>query len=166
MKKSNILCSAIIILFACACKKSSDPVPAGPESKWTFDGSAYKATGAEYSIYSELWVSERVEYNVARGHYVGIKFASITKPAKSATLTIPKDFIFGGISPDTATCYLTTGNLDDVANYEYRPIGKDGDKVILTVSSTGKLTASFSNISVSKDGGASVKLVSGTIIEK
>ena len=72
---------------------------------------------------------------------------------------------YASLTQDPSTCSIQVGNIYDATRpLGYLSTGKAGDKVILTVSGTGKLTTSFSNITVTD--GTTIKTVSGTLMEE
>ncbi|MCW3105980.1 MAG: hypothetical protein JWQ09_486 [Segetibacter sp.] len=161
MKKNLLFLLLIASLISFSCKKSSDSPSAGPTSQWTFDGKTYKVTDASYDYgYSTLEASD--DAGVAGGgNFVKVTFGSVTKPTASATLTV----VEAGTSSNPTNCEIQVGNIYDASRpLAYLSTGKSGDKVNLTVSSDGKLTVSFSNITVF-DHGSTTKTVTGTIIE-
>ncbi len=144
------------------CSKSKTDTPAVTLSQWTFDGKTYKVTDASYDYSSNELLAADDAGAVGGGNFVKVTFGSATKPSGSTTLTVV-DF---GASSDPSNCEIQVGNIYDATRpLAYISTGKAGDKVNLTVSSTGKLTVSFSNITVF-DRGSTTKTVSVTLIEE
>jgi len=149
------------LLIACltsfSCKKSSDSKSTGAKSQWTFEGITYKVTNASYESNSnELFASDDPGA-VGGGNFVRVFFWSVTKPTGSVTLTVVD---YATSTPDPSTCSIQVGNMYGTNPTQYLSTGKAGDKV----TGTGKLTTSFSNITVSD--GTTIKTVSGTLIEE
>lgn len=159
MKKSislNFLMIVTIFVFW-GCKKSGNAKT--QSSEWTFSGTTFKVDDAHYDDGSnDLFASDDFGA-VGGGNYVNVSFGSILKPTGSTTLTVVN---FGAPS-NPSNCEIHVGNT--YATAQSYSTGKSGDKAILTVSSSGKLKVTFSNITVSSNGGATTKTVSGTLIE-
>lgn len=143
------------------CKKSSNSTPALATSQWTFDGKTYKVTDASYeSSTNELFANDDPGA-VGGGNFVRVFFWSAAKPTGSVSFTVVD---YATSTPDPSTCSIQVGNVYGTNPTQYLSTGKAGDKVTLTVSSTGKLSTSFSGITVTD--GTTVKTVSGSLIEQ
>lgn len=149
----------IASLTSFSCKKSSDSTPLVATSKWTFNGVTYKVTDAWYESSSSYLEASDDPGVVGGGNFVRVVFGAFTKPAASTSLTVVQD----GLQSDPSNCGIEVG---DYYGATYYSTGKAGDKVTLSVSSSGKLTTSFSNITISADGGTTTKTVSGNLIEQ
>ncbi len=155
MKKRILFLSIIVPLLFLSCKKSSES-PA-TTSEWTYNGNTFKdGVIAGYDDSSnELFASNN------QGNFVRVFFSTPLKPTKSGTLTV-LDYV----TPFTnaTQCYLQVGSIYGSNPIQPLSIGKAGDIVSLTVASSGKLTASFTNISV-RDS-VTIRTVSGKLIEQ
>lgn len=152
----------IASLTSFSCKKSKTDTPTVILSQWTFDGKTYKVTDASYDYSSNELIASDDAGAVGGGNFVKVTFGSATKPSGSTTLTVV-DF---GAPSNPSNCDIQVGNIYDATRpLAYISTGKAGDKVNLTVSSTGKLTVSFSNITVF-DRGSTTKTVSGILVEQ
>lgn len=151
----NVL-SIIFIISVISCKKSTTNTPPIALSEWTYNGITYKDSSAVYfASSSELLASDN------NGNYVRIILSAITKPTTGSTLTVI-NYVTG--FSNAIQCTVHVGNSFSSNPIQPYSIGKAGDVVTLSVSSSGKLTATFTNISV-KDGSIT-KTVSGTIVEQ
>ena len=153
MKKAFFF-STLIAILSLSCKKSSDAPPASTTSEWTYDGVTHTSTS--------LWYDESLHRLYATDNYdyfIIVYLGSQVKPTANAHLAVIK---FGEVFTDASQCYAQVGNTG-LPN-QTRTTGKVGDSVMLTVSASGKLTASFSNITVTD--GANLKPLSGTLREK
>ena len=148
-------------LISPSCKKSSDSKSTGATSQWTFNGVTYKVTNASYESTTNELLANDDPGAVGSGNFVRVFFWSAAKPTGSVALTVVD---YATSTPDPSTCSIQVGNVYGTNPAQYLSTGKAGDKVTLTVSSTGKLTASFSGITVSD--GTTLKTVSGTLIEE
>ena len=153
--KQAFLISAIGVVLLLGCKKSSESQPpTQSKSQWTYDGKTYTATDAGYNENSnELIASD------TNGNFVRVFFGSIGKPTASAHLVVLN---YADPFTGPSQCSLQVGNM---YNTTVQPLstGKAGDTVFLIVSPSGKLSASFSNISVLD--GTTTKTVSGALAE-
>ncbi|MDB5198052.1 MAG: hypothetical protein JWO92_15 [Chitinophagaceae bacterium] len=164
--KKNILSLIVlfifITIFCFSCSKSSDSTHATATSQWTFEGKTFTVTGAHYESGSNELVANDDPGAVGGGNIIKIFFWSAAKPSGNITLSVVD---YATSTPNPSTCSIQVGNLYDATRpTAYLSTGKAGDKVILTISSSGKLTASFSNISVTDY--RTTKTVSGTIVEE
>lgn len=161
MTKANALLCATMSMLLLACNKSDGVTTSKATSQWTFDGKTFKVTDASYDYSSNTLTAADDGGSVGGGNFIKVTFGSATKPSKSATLTVV-DF---AATSNPTNCDIQVGNVYDATRpLAYLSTGKVGDKVDLTVSSTGKLSVSFSNITVF-DRGSTTKTVSGTLTE-
>jgi hypothetical protein len=116
-------------------------------------------TDATYAISANELKAEDDLGAVGGGNFIAIDFGSVLKPTGSTTLNVV-DF---SAQQNASNCVIAVGNVYDTKYYI--STGKSGDKVTLTVTSSGKLKATFSNVTVSNDFGATTTTVSGTLIE-
>ena len=154
----------IASLTILSCKKSGNSASVTAMSQWTFNGTTYKVSNASYEASSNELLANDDPGAVGGGNFIRVFFWSATKPTGNVLLTVVD---YGTATPNPANCSIQVGNLYDVSRPAgWLSTGKAGDKVTLTVSSTGKLTVSFSNITVLESGvGGTTKIVSGTVIE-
>ena len=150
-----------VSLISISCKKSSTSSSATAMSQWTFNGTTYKVSNTSYESGSNELFANDDGGAVGGGNFIRVFFWSATKPTGNVSLTVVD---YGTATPNPANCSIQVGNIYGSNPTQYLSTGKAGDKVNLTVFSNGKLSASFSNITVSD--GATVKTVSGTIIEQ
>jgi len=157
MKKSLVSFAIGVILLFGSCKKhSSDPPPSSTASQWTFDGATHTTSTAGYESNSnELFANDTA------GNFVRVLFSSLDKPTSSKHLVV---LDYSASFTNANQCMLQVGNLYSSNPIQPLSTGKAGDSVFLSVSYSGKLTASFSNISVSD--GTTTKTVSGKLIEQ
>jgi len=156
MKKMFLFFVLSVPFTFLSCKKSSDSPPATTTSQWTFNGGTYTDKITSYvESTNELFANDN------NGNFVRVFFSSIGKPSKSGTLTV---LDYATTFTNATQCSLQVGNLYGTNPIQPLSTGKAGDVVILTVSSSGKLTASFSAITVTD--GTTEKTVSGKIIEQ
>lgn len=154
MKKNiSILIIGSILLLGCTKSKTSTP---DAISQWTFNGNTYSSSNAAYNT-----SSNEILANDGNGNFVRIFFSSIGKPTASGTLTVLN---YATAFSNSSQCSLQVGNLYGTNPIQPLSTGKAGDKVLLDVSSLGKLTVSFATISVLD--GTVTKTVSGTIVEQ
>jgi len=146
----------ITTLAVLSCKKSSDSTPATATSQWTFNGGTYTDKNASYvESTNELFAFDN------NGNFVRVFFSSIGKPTISGNLTVLN---YTANFTNASQCSLQVGNLYGSNPIQPLSTGKAGDIVILTVSTSGKLTATFSTITVTD--GTTEKTVSGKLIEQ
>ena len=166
MTKTAVFLYATIIVLLFACKKSDSVPQPAPKSQWTFDGVSIKAK-ASYVAFGEnklVAYDSTDRYGFGYGNFITIQFAKTDKPVTSSILKIPDWQVNRPM--ETTECMIYVGNTSDHSR-PWGYISCNGDEpVTLTVSSDGKLTASFSNITVSSDGRNTTKKVSGTLIEE
>jgi len=161
MKQNLLFFLLTASLISLNCKKNSNSTPAVAKSQWTFNGITYKVTNASYeSTTNELFANDDPGA-VGGGNFVRVFFWSAAEPTGSVTLTVVD---YTTSIPDPSTCSIQVGNVYGTNPTQYLSTGKAGDKVTLTVSSTGKLTTSFSGITVTD--GTTIKTVSGTLVEE
>ena len=139
------------------CKKSENAK--NQSSEWTFNGTTFKVEDAYYDDASNILLASDDAGAVGGGNYVSVLFGSLLKPTGSTTLTVAN---FGATSYPS-NCEIHVGSFYGAS--QFYSTGKSGDKAILTVSSSGKLKVTFSNITVSAGSVATTKTVSGTLIE-
>ena len=167
MKKNHfslILLVVFISIFLWSCKKSNNPTSSTATSQWIFDGKTYTVTGANYDFGSNELVANDDPGAVGGGNFIKIFFWSAAKPSGSTNLTVVD---YATSTPNPATCSVQVGNTYDVTRpTAYLSTGKAGDKVVLTISSSGKLTTTFSNLTVTDHLSTTPKTVSGTIVEQ
>ncbi len=164
--KKNILSLTVLIvsvtIFCFSCSKSNDSTQATATSQWTFDGKTFTVTGASLGISNQLYAHDDLGA-AGGGNFIKIGFGSIGRPTASSTLTV----VDLPATSNPTNCVIQVGNLYDATRpTAYLSTGKAGDKVILTVSPSGKLTVSFLNISVTDYLSPTPKTVSGTIVEE
>ena len=165
MKRKLWLFLFTVSLISINCKKSSNSASGDTTSQWTFNGTTYKVSNTSYESGSNELFANDDGGAVGGGNFIRVFFWSATKPTGNVSLTVVD---YGTATPNPANCSIQVGNLYDVSRPAgWLSTGKAGDKVTLTVSSTGKLTVSFSNITVLESGvGGTTKIVSGTIVEQ
>jgi len=168
MKKSitKLYCYLLIIsATSFGCKKSTESQPTSvfATSQWTFNGSTFKVTNGSYDAASNSLIASDDPGAVGGGNYVRVLFGSVVKPDKDITLTV----VAISAQANPSNCEVQVGNIYDPYYINgHLSIGKTGDNVVVTVSPIGKLTAAFSNISVTAGAtGTDTLTVSGTIIE-
>ncbi len=153
----------IITTAFVGCTKHTDPKPApavAATSQWTFNGHSYKVTGASFDDFFHTLTASDDAGAVGGGNYVDVLFGSVVRPTNSGTLTV----VNVDATANPSNCVVEVGNIYDIAGHA--STGMAGDNVAVTVSSTGKLTATFSNITVTAGPtGTDTLHVSGTIIE-
>ncbi len=155
MKKRLLFSLLFVTLAFLNCKKSGGSTPTTASSQWAFNGATFKDANTIYSSNSnELFASDN------NGNFVRVFFSTVTKPISSGNLTV---LDYAATFTNNSQCSMQVGNVNGP---QPQPLstGKSGDAVILTVSSSGKLTASFTNISV--QDGSTTKTVSGTLVEQ
>lgn len=163
MKKENFLLAAIISLLLLACEKSKHPAPSPTNSTWIIDRDTFKgrafyiqnASSKGLETYTDITVNGQLY-----GNFVHVIFDyTADKPATSATYTISNAPV---VQPGSTECLIHAGITDCCDRWFSNTAG---EKVTITVSPAGKLTATFSNITLS-NGAGSRKSVSGTLIEQ
>jgi hypothetical protein len=169
MKKSIAQPYYFLLIIAAAsvgCSKHANPKPtpaALATSHWTFNGKSYKVTTGSYDATSNSLIAADDAGAVGGGNYVRVLFGSVVRPSTSITLTA----VSIDTPPDPSNCTVQVGNIYDTYYINgHVSDGKTGDNVAVTVSPTGKLSASFSNISVTNGPtGTDTLTVSGMIVE-
>ena len=157
MKKINFLIITLVVILFVACKKNTTSTP-DPKSHWTFDGIEYKGYAMSHPLGNVFDASEGYLGNSSNlGLIVSIRFSSGV-PTKSVILKVKKG------ASDNSECAVSAGFYG--SNSQEYTSSDGGEEVTITVSSSGKLTASFSNISLSSYGGATTKMLSGVLIEQ
>jgi hypothetical protein len=146
------------MLIASSCKKGSDTTTPTTQStiQWSLSGTSYIGASSSYFLSSLLALD-------ANRNYVSVDFnskyyTSTSRPV-AASYTVLK---YGGTATAANQCVVEVGN--QASTTPYYSTGKMGDVVTISLSSTGKLIASFTNITVSD--GTTTKTVSGTIQEQ
>ncbi len=155
MKKA-LLYLLLTITLGTSCKKNKQP-PA-PLSQWTVDGITFKG-------YARTFLGGAFGASVNYGtmglengnNFVEIHFSLFYLPSKSGVFKVKKPIA------DTTQCSVTVGIIGN-SLVEYSSDDSNSE-VTITVSPSGKLTASFTNI-VLKNYNGEIKTVSGTLIEQ
>lgn len=153
---STLFTVACIASFL-SCKKDSDSTPAIPSiGTWTLNSTSYTGVSSQYFLSSFLALDTKnntlsIDFNGA--------FYNASKKPISGSYTVLK---YGGTATSANQCVISAGNQSSTT--PFRSTGKSGDVVTISVSSTGKLSASFANITVSD--GTTTTTVSGSIQEQ
>jgi hypothetical protein len=145
MKKISLLTLAVITaLTFSSCKKSSS---GGAPNQWTLNGTTYKGiiTSNEFGFLSSLDAS---------GNAADISF--VVTPTANGTYTVTD-----GSGSDASDCSL---EIETASGDGWASTGKAGDKVTVTVSG-GKITASFSGVTVESLNTQAVTTTSGTLVQ-
>ena len=156
MKKVFLFSAIGVALLFVSCKKNNDGSPYKAKSRWTFDSVTHTATSASYEENS----NELFAYDTS-GNFIRVFFSSGVKPTQNAHLVV---LDYAATFTNFSQCSLQVGNMYDSNPIQPLSTGKPGDTVVLTISLSGKLTAAFSDISVSN--GSIIKTVSGTLVEQ
>ena len=159
MKRILYLLLAIVIILAISCKKDK-PTNPEPKSQWQVDGKNFKGYAKSYPLGSEFSATDSIgQYGFPVGNYVAIKFYYTYWPTKNGTYTVTN---WPG---DSTQCSVTTGNLSTVPIGDYTSIASTSE-VVITVSSAGKLSATFSGIVLSNYNSTKTAIVSGALVEQ
>jgi hypothetical protein len=150
--KKRILADIVIlsILFFVSCKKEDLSRPVVTSSQWQYSGITYNGDSTYFSGESLLSIDKALNE---------IKIIFLERPVVSGTYDVSSS----AVGPFSYTDCVIKGDYM-LGLHSFASTGVESNKVIVTVSDAGKITASFINVAV-KDG-ASVKYVTGTLIEK
>ena len=140
------------MLLAASCRKQS-PTNVEAISQWTFSGVTYKGTAKSYPL------SSTFESVGTTGNYISIKFYYSFFPKKAGTYTVKK------LPQDTSQCSIVAGELNTIPIGDYTSLDSTLT-VAITVSSTGKLSATFSGIVLSNLNNTKTAIVSGILVEQ
>jgi hypothetical protein len=148
MKKLSLALLAVTLAFFSCKKDSTSSTPTS--SQWTIDSKTYTA---QFTGVSSLFGFTSFSGTDASGNDLNITFDKSTLTAGTYTVS--------DAASDSTQVTLTVA----IGSTEYSSTGKAGDKINVTISG-GKATATLANaISVSADGGTTVKTVTGTLIQ-
>ena len=143
---TSLISISLIIFYGCS-KSSSTTTTSS--SQWTLKGVKYTGLATVYDTSSSLGTLTSAD---AAGHFVSVTF--YTHPTSSSSFTETDGSIVNSID-----CLI---DVYDGTNI-FSSTGVTGDKVNLTISG-GKLTASFTNVTVLYNSTSST--VSGTVSQK
>jgi len=145
MKTISVLTLILTAALFFSCKKNDPTANKPPTSQWSFDSTVHNGVST-YFITSVDLISLDSFSNA-----VDVYFP--VTPTSNGTYTVTAN------PPRNGQCIVGISENSD----SYTSIGSPGDTVTVTVSA-GKVTAAFSNISVSD--GYATKTVSGTLIQQ
>lgn len=148
-----------------SCSKSSDNSSqntATNNTHWTFNGSTYKdSVGAVFNFDASDHSLVALDNN---GNVVEIVFSSLNKPV-TGTFTVIRWDSMPFTTP--TQCHVLMGNSYTSAVIQYESLGKKGDVVNVVAASDGKLSATFTNVTlVDVLNANNTYLSSGTVIEE
>ena len=155
--KNALLYIIVFTIFVCSCKKK-EPIPS-PLSQWTIDTVTFKG-------YTDRFVNgiDGVAKNSPRESnygkdFIEISFVYFYLPSKSGKFKVKSRIT------DSSECRIVVSVVGSSSN-EY--VSEDSNsEVTITVSNSGKLTASFANITLRRSyNGTDTKTVSGTLVEQ
>lgn len=157
MKKTILYVSALTFL-AVSCKKQNNSEPT-PKSQWTIDGILYKGFAKSYPLGSAFDATENFNNGPGSSNYISIKFNYGYWPATSGIYKV-KANPFGN-----TVCSITVGDLKNTPIGDFTSVDSTSE-VNIAVSTSGKLSASFSNIVLSNYDRTKIKIVSGALEEQ
>lgn len=153
--KKKFLYIILTIALGSSCKKQ----PPAPLSQWIFDGATFKG----YARTSVGGFGANINYGL-RGledgnNYVWINFHNyIATPSTSVVFKVKRR------ATDSSECTVTVG-VSGNSLLEYSSEDSNSE-VTITVSPSGKLSASFAGIVLKNFYGTETKTVSGTLVEQ
>ena len=154
MKKVILFICAITFLAA-SCKKEKDSPPT-PKSQWTVDGVLYKGVAKAY-LNSLFEASEILSNGLSSGNLISISFNYQYWPTTSGIYKVKRG------PSDNSECSMTVAYPNSSDNFNSID---SNSEVNIVVSSSGKLSASFSNIVLSNYDGTQTRTASGTLEEQ
>jgi hypothetical protein len=158
MKKLFYSLLTVIMLLSSSCKKDK-PAATEPKSQWKVGENSYKGYAKSYPWVSNFSATDSIgQYGIANGNYIAIDFYFGHMPTKSGTYTVR------GLLTDTTQCRVTASNTN-TGSTDYTSVDATSE-VSITVSSAGKLTASFSGIVLSNNTNTKTKTASGVLVEQ
>lgn len=155
--KNALLYIIVVLTLASSCKKK-EQVPS-PLSQWTIDNVTFKGfTDRFINGIDAVAKSSQRESDFGKD-FLEISFVYYYIPSKSGKFKVKK------IPTDSSECRIVASVVGNSLN-EY--VSEDSNsEVTITVSPSGKLTASFSNIILRRSfNGTDIKTASGTLIEQ
>ena len=154
MKKAILYIFAMTCLAA-SCKKEKDSLPT-PKSKWTVDGVLYKGIAKAY-LGPLFEASEILPNGLRSGNLISIRFNYQYWPTASGIYKVK------GAPADNSECSMTVAYPNSSDNF--KSIDSNSEVNIL-VSTSGKLSASFSNVVLSNYEETQTRTASGTLEEQ
>lgn len=150
--KKEIFYITVCLLLGVSCKKQT-PVPL---SQWAFDGIVYKGYAKTYIGSFGASTSTNHENG---NNYVSIQFYNYNAdPSTSGVFKVKRSVT------NSSECLVKVGVTGN-SLLEYQSVDSDSE-VIITVSPSGKLSASFTGIVLKINFGTETKTVSGTLVEQ
>lgn len=148
-----LVLTATFLMIIYSCKKSTPSAPDAIVNQFTFKGTTYKGTGAEF-IYDGTFSTYKLAIIDSVYNYIYLAFKTIPTVNKVYTLS-------QYLSPlDPSACFIKV--IPAAPSLNYNSTGLAGNTVNVTISG-GKVVASFSNVSVSD--GTTTTTVSGTLTQ-
>ena len=154
MKKA-ILCICAMTVLVASCKKEKVS-PATPKSQWTVDGVLYKGIAKAY-LNSLFEASEILPNGLSSGNLISISFNYQYWPTTSGIYKVKR------APEDNSQCSMTVAYPNSSDNF--KSIDSNSE-VNIVVSTSGKLSASFSNVVFSNYDGTQTRTASGTLEEQ
>jgi len=148
----NSILYITILLLAASCKKNKS-TNLDPISQWTFNGITYKGNAKSFQL------SSNFESVGNTGNYISIKFHYPFFPKKNGIYTVKKN------PYDSTQCSVIAGDLSTIPTGDYTSLDSTL-AVTITVSSIGKLSATFSGIVLSDLNNTKTAIASGILVEQ